>query len=135
MIYKKIRDMNKYFKQREEFNKAFNIEDNGEAFDLVSRSEFELEFGMLLEELLEYRDACIKGDRTEILDAIGDIGYLWFGMMKKHGVSLKLIDEALTEIHRSNMSKLHNGEIVKDEKGKVVKPDTYSPPHLIQFII
>lgn len=127
--------MNKYFKQREEFNKAFNIEDNGEAFDLVSRSEFELEFGMLLEELLEYRDACIKGDRTEILDAIGDIGYLWFGMMKKHGVSLKLIDEALTEIHRSNMSKLHNGEIVKDEKGKVVKPDTYSPPHLIQFII
>jgi predicted HAD superfamily Cof-like phosphohydrolase len=127
--------MNKYFKQREEFNKAFNIEDNGEAFDLVSRSEFELEFGMLLEELLEYRDACIKGDRAEILDAIGDIGYLWFGMMKKHGVSLKLIDEALTEIHRSNMSKLHNGEIVKDEKGKVVKPDTYSPPHLIQFII
>ena len=127
--------MNKFFKHREEFNKAFEIEDNGKAFDLISKSEYELEFNMLLEELLEYRDACIKGSRAEILDAIGDVGYLWFGLMKKHGVSLNLIDDVLTEIHKSNMSKLDNGKVLKDDRGKISKSDSYSPPHLIQFII
>jgi predicted HAD superfamily Cof-like phosphohydrolase len=37
------------------------------------------------------------------------------------------IDELFNEVHRSNMSKLHNGVVVKNEFGKVVKSPDYSP--------
>lgn len=37
------------------------------------------------------------------------------------------IEELFDEVHRSNMSKLHNGVVVKNEHGKVVKSPEYSP--------
>jgi predicted HAD superfamily Cof-like phosphohydrolase len=37
------------------------------------------------------------------------------------------VEELFNEVHRSNMSKLHNGVVVKNELGKVVKSPDYSP--------
>ena len=41
---------------------------------------------------------------------------------------------AMNEVVRSNMSKMVDGRMVKDANGKVVKPDTYSPPNLAPFV-
>jgi hypothetical protein len=37
------------------------------------------------------------------------------------------VEELFNEVHRSNMSKLHDGVVVKNELGKVVKSPNYSP--------
>lgn len=37
------------------------------------------------------------------------------------------IEELFNEVHRSNMSKLHDGVVVKNELGKVVKSPDYTP--------
>jgi predicted HAD superfamily Cof-like phosphohydrolase len=40
------------------------------------------------------------------------------------------------EVYRSNMSKVDpvTGKCIKREDGKILKPDTYSPPNLIPFL-
>ena len=37
------------------------------------------------------------------------------------------IDDLFQEVHDSNMSKLHDGVVVKNEFGKVVKSPNYKP--------
>jgi len=125
--------MNKQFKQREEFNKAFEISSN-ESFDNITQNESTLEYYMLKEELNEYKQAAVLKNKIEVLDAIADIGYLWFGMIKKHGLKQKHIELLLDEVHRSNMTKLHDGKVVKNAAGKVVKPETYSPPDIKRIL-
>ncbi len=39
-----------------------------------------------------------------------------------------------SEVARSNASKLVNGRVIKNEQGKVMKPDTYSPPDLMRVL-
>jgi len=43
---------------------------------------------------------------------------------------------AYNEVYRSNMSKVDSvtGKCIKREDGKILKPDTYSPPNLIPFL-
>ena len=45
-----------------------------------------------------------------------------------------MIDDAFSEIHRSNMAKLVDGKVLKRDDGKVVKPDDWKPPNLKQFL-
>jgi predicted HAD superfamily Cof-like phosphohydrolase len=45
------------------------------------------------------------------------------------------VEGAFNEVARSNLSKImSNGKIEKAPTGKVMKPDTYSPPQLEPFI-
>ena len=125
--------MQKQFKQREEFNKAFEIESN-ESFDNIEPYKAELEYLMILEEIEEYREAAKNGDKTQVLDAIADIGYLWFGMIKKHGLKQKHVELLLDEVHKSNMTKLHDGKVVKNAAGKVIKPETFTPPDIKRIL-
>ena len=46
----------------------------------------------------------------------------------------ELIAKAFEEVHRSNMSKLENGEAVFREDGKIIKGKNYFRPNLKQFI-
>lgn len=125
--------MEKLFNQRREFNDAFRIDSN-DHFDKLSVGEYGLEFNMLNEELNEYFTACQEGDLVEIADAIGDMLYLIIGTAYKHGLDAEELGKVMNEIHRSNMSKLHNGRVVKNSVGKVVKPDTFSPPNLAEVL-
>ena len=125
--------MEKLFDQRREFNDAFKISSN-DFFDVITTSEYGLEFNMLNEELNEYFTACRENDRVEIADAIGDMLYLIIGTAYKHGLDAEELGKVMDEIHRSNMSKLHNGEVVKNSVGKVVKPDTFSPPNIAEVL-
>lgn len=63
-------------------------------------------------------------DMVEFADALGDLDYVVEGTRLEFGIDGRPIAK---EIHRSNMSKLVDGRPVYDERGKVAKPDTYSP--------
>jgi predicted HAD superfamily Cof-like phosphohydrolase len=67
---------------------------------------------------------------VEIADALGDILYIAFGTILRHGLQHK-IEEVFDEIHRSNMSKLDkDGKPIFREDGKVLKSEFYFKPDI-----
>lgn len=49
-------------------------------------------------------------------------------------IPLAILNEAFVRVHQSNMSKLTDGKLVKREDGKILKPDTYEPPDLMELV-
>lgn len=82
---------------------------------------------LIEEEVQELWDAEDADDITEIADALTDILYVVYGMGLAYGINL---DKCFAEVQRSNMSKVVEGKLLKAPNGKVLKPDTYSPPNL-----
>ena len=87
----------------------------------------ELRQTLLEEEVKELRDAeTLTGKADAIIDAM----YILIGTAHEIGIADRLI-MLFDEVHRSNMSKLpEDGIPVVREDGKVLKPETYSPPNL-----
>ena len=111
------------------FHEVFKI-GNNHAPTLLSEDESLLRFNLLKEENEEYLDACKRGDMVEIADALGDILYIAFGTIARHGLQYK-IQEVFDEIQRSNMSKLdENGEPIFREDGKILKSEKYFKPNI-----
>lgn len=90
-----------------------------------------------LEELVEAvtgEDATVSIERVPtffpdvvgIADALADLIYVVYGAAHFYGIDL---DEVVTEVHRSNMSKLGpDGQPIFREDGKVLKgPDYFKP--------
>ena len=87
-----------------------------------------LRLDLIEEELDELHYAIDNKDMVEIADALGDLLYVVYGAGHAFGIDL---DECFKEIHASNMSKLGpDGNPIKREDGKVLKPDTFFPPDL-----
>ena len=115
-----------------DFNEAFEIP-YSQSPTLGEKELGELRIRLLEEEVQEYADAVRSGDLLEILDALGDIAYILAGSVLNHGLQ-HVIDDAFSEIHRSNMAKLVDCKVLKRDDGKVVKPDDWKPPNLKQFL-
>lgn len=49
-------------------------------------------------------------------------------------VDASILNEAFLRVHKSNMSKLTNGKLIKREDGKILKPDTYEPPNMMELV-
>jgi predicted HAD superfamily Cof-like phosphohydrolase len=81
----------------------------------------------------ELKEAIAANDRVEILDALLDTLVVTIGAIHSLGVEA---DGAWAEVVRSNMSKVDaaTGKVLKREDGKILKPDTYSPPDLAKFL-
>lgn len=45
------------------------------------------------------------------------------------------IESGWQEVSRSNASKMVDGKLIKNEIGKVIKPETYSPPDLVPLLL
>lgn len=58
---------------------------------------------LIEEEFRELKEAVAQNDMTEVIDALGDILYVVYGMGVAFGIDL---DEAFRIVHESNMSKL-----------------------------
>ena len=112
--------MKKQIEQVKEFNKVFGVKD-------VS---LDLRYDMIYEELSEYY---LAGDKIEEADAIGDMLYLLFGAVIDAGLEDK-IESILDEIHRSNMSKIEDGVVLRREDGKVLKGKNYFKPNIKQIL-
>jgi len=118
--------MKKQIEQVKEFNKVFGIKD-------VSPM---LRYKMLLEEVQEYYVSLNihipfkdSEDKVERADALGDILYIVFGAVIDAGLEDK-IEEIFNEIHRSNMSKIEDGVVLRRADGKVLKGRNYFKPNI-----
>jgi predicted HAD superfamily Cof-like phosphohydrolase len=86
----------------------------------------QLRVELLREEVDELAKAAREVDIVEIADALADIVYVAYGSAVTYGIDL---DAVLTEVHRSNMSKLDRlGRPVFRADGKVAKSELYTPP-------
>ena len=124
--------MEKQINNVQKFNKAFGIVTNNKP-SLLSEQEFVLRYKLMMEELGEYRLACVQGDMLEVCDAIVDLYYVLTGMVVAHGLQ-DVVEDMFDEVHRSNMSKLENGKALYRHDGKVMKGSEYFKPNLIQYL-
>ena len=120
--------MKKQIEQVKEFNKVFGIEHNNKP-TLISKEEWGLRDDLMEEELDEYYNACDLGTLTEVADALGDMLYILCGTILAHGMQDK-ITEVFEEIHRSNMSKIEDGVVLRRADGKIQKGKNYFKPNI-----
>lgn len=85
------------------------------------------------EESQEFRSGIENKDDIETLDGICDTIWVLVGYAHSKGWNIR---GAFEEVVRSNMSKVDDksGKLLKRADGKVLKPDTYSPPDLTPFV-
>lgn len=88
-----------------------------------------LRLQLIQEELSELAEAMARRDLVACLDALVDLRYVLDGTTLALGLQHHFAD-GVAEVHRSNMSKLVDGKPVKNEAGRVVKGENYSPPNL-----
>ncbi len=87
-----------------------------------------MRMAILKEEFEEYLEAEDVDSIVEIADALADIVYIAYGTAITYGIDL---DDVLTEVHRSNMSKLGvDGKPIRREDGKVLKGPNYFKPDI-----
>jgi len=123
-------DIQKLIDQVGQFHDSFGIKNNYEPTTKLNAEEIQLRFDLLKEENEEYIEAAKNGDLTEVADALGDIMYILFGTILKHGLQDKIV-EVFEEIQGSNMSKLGaDGKPIYREDGKVLKGPNYYRPNI-----
>ena len=90
-------------------------------------SQAALYFKLVREEFEELTKAVDEKDIVETADACADLIWVIEGLMYSLGVDPQTVWD---EVNRSNQSKTVNGVLIKREDGKVLKPETYSPPNI-----
>jgi predicted HAD superfamily Cof-like phosphohydrolase len=129
-----VKDINALISCVEKFHKSFGISNNYEPTVELSKKDIQLRFDLLNEENNEYIEAAKNGDLVEVADALGDIMYILFGTIMKHGMQHKIV-EVFEEIQKSNMSKLDaNGQPIYREDGKVLKGPHYFKPDIKKIL-
>ena len=101
---------------------------------LLSAEDSNLRYRLQAEELSEYEFAYEHKDIKEILDSLVDQAYVLLGTVNAHGLQDVFL-EAFDRVHANNMSKLHDGKVVKNEFGKVIKPKNFVPVDLSDLIL
>lgn len=115
-----------FYTDVKEFHTAFG-QRVGTNPELPDEQERLLRRRLLAEEFGEYTDAENDNDLTEIADALADIIYIACGTAVSYGIPL---DKVFAEVHRSNMAKLVDGKPIYREDGKVMKPESWTPPNI-----
>lgn len=108
-----------------EFNEKFGvpISDAATSGELDRRI---LRCRLIEEEFDEFTKACSCENLVEMADGLADLLYVTIGAALEFGIP---IDRVFAEVHRSNMTKLGpDGRPRLRADGKILKPDTYSPP-------
>lgn len=111
-----------------EFNRAFDI-NIANKLAIGEEKDFQLKYDLMKEELVEYLVACKNGDEVEVCDAVVDMMYILLGIVLHHGIQ-DIFFDMFDEVHRSNMSKLENGKVLRRHDGKVLKGAEYFKPNL-----
>lgn len=119
-------------KIRKEWNAKCDVPMNEEP-TLIHQDQGQLMAKLIYEEVLELMDAVRNDDLVEVFDALLDIDYLVKGTSSQYGLH-NVFKDGQKEVHRSNLTKLSNGVLIKREDGKVLKPGSYEKPDLEQFI-
>ena len=87
---------------------------------------------LLTEEVGEMKDAIDAMDQVEMLDAAADIIFVLAGIIEKAGLG-EYMEEAMLEVLKSNDTKVPlHGEAIRDENGKIGKPEWYRAPDIYE---
>jgi len=92
-----------------------------------------LRYNLMKEENGEYLTAVYEESKVEILDALVDQMYVLLGTINFHGMQ-NVFDEAFNRVHANNMSKFVDGKVLRDENGKIKKPDNFKPVDLSDLV-
>lgn len=88
----------------------------------------QLRLNLLREEAEEVEEAVTgaqdEDDIAAIAKELADLVYVVYGTALAYGIPL---DEVIEEVHRSNMTKIVDGEAHFREDGKVLKPISFKP--------
>lgn len=118
--------MEKQILQVKEFQDAFGAS-CAERPTMLKKKRAALRQSLLQEEVDELKSA---KNIVDVADAVTDCLYILYGTAHEYGIADRLV-MLFDEVHRSNMSKVgEDGKAIFREDGKVLKPDTYSPPKL-----
>lgn len=110
-----------------EFMAKFRQEPRPLAPDLGSPELKTLRLCLILEEYNELYDALIREDIVAAADALADLEYVILGAYIAFGIDGPHV---FREVHRSNMTKLEEGEPILRSDGKILKGRDYDPPNL-----
>ena len=98
------------------------------------RSELSLEgdqaslyMDLITEEYQETLSAFENSDLIEVADGLADMVWVIMGMCNSTGINF---NKVWTEVRASNMSKFVDGKFVKNESGKILKPEGYFKPNI-----
>jgi len=118
--------------QVKKFQESFKQEVNNTP-KIPTKSDCDLRYDLAQEELDEYQDAVFNNDIVEVLDSLVDQMYILLGSVNFHGLQDQFL-RAFDLVHENNMSKLdENGNVLKNEFGKVIKPKGFKPVDLKQL--
>jgi predicted HAD superfamily Cof-like phosphohydrolase len=117
--------MRSNFEKVQQFHRASDVENPGYP-QLPTYERQMLREKLIEEEFWELKEAFSEGDVVAYADAVADLLYVVYGTADEAGID---VDAVFAEVHRSNMSKVGaDGKVLKRADGKILKPDTYSPP-------
>lgn len=89
--------------------------------------QVDLYMKLIAEEFEELIEGHKNKDVVEVADACGDLIWVILGMCNSLGINMAPVWQ---EIASSNMSKTVDGNVIKRDDGKILKPDTYFPPNI-----
>lgn len=88
--------------------------------------ELNIEIDNLLSELRSEGKTAVES-RAKMLKELADLQYVLSGMVVALGLPMQ---EVFSRVHKSNMSKLVDGKVLKRADGKFLKGPNYQPPYL-----
>lgn len=125
-------------KVRNEWNKVVGVPMNDKP-TIIHRDQGMLMFKQMYEKLLEFKsplqDEELK-DKEKIVfiaEELAGLHYLLLGTVNQYGLQ-SVWDDIMKEVHRSNLTKIVDGKVIKNDDGKVIKPEGYEPPNLKSII-
>ena len=86
-----------------------------------------LYMNLITEEYRETIEAFDNDDLIEVADGLADMVWVIMGMCSSCGIDFNKVWE---EVRASNMSKFVDGRAIKNEAGKIMKPETYFKPNI-----
>ena len=86
-----------------------------------------LYMSLITEEYKETIEAFENNDLIEVADGLADMVWVIMGMCSSCGIDFNKVWE---EVRASNMSKFVDGRAIKNEAGKIMKPETYFKPNI-----
>ena len=93
----------------------------------LKNDQVKLYMNLIKEEFEETLKAFNEDDLVELADGLADMVWVIMGMCNSTGINF---DKVWTEVRASNMSKFVDGKFVKNESGKILKPEGYFKPNI-----
>jgi predicted HAD superfamily Cof-like phosphohydrolase len=93
----------------------------------LKNKQTQLYMNLIKEEFEETAKAFDEEDLVEVADGLADMVWVIMGMCNSVGIDF---DKIWEEVKSSNMSKFVDGKSIKNEAGKIMKPETYFKPNI-----